>query len=137
MAGDPPKEHTITAVTGDNKIVVEGFNGVLEVLPKGQSFSEGQTVKGWLNPEGKYGPYIKIAEERGNGAQTRSAGSSQPARDDATGRSIERQVAAKIAGELIGHEGYSQMGDAFAAEFRKVTNAVHAAISDSDADVPW
>ena len=80
----------------------------------------------------------KFSFRRQNGPQSAPQAASQPGRTDATGRSIERQVAAKIAGELIGHEGYAAMDEAtFARTFWAVTNAVAGAIRGEDSDVPF
>lgn len=155
--GDPPQNYLVEQVVDDNKVVIEG-TGQVEVLPvKGESLpslSTGQQLHGWLNIGGKYGPYIRLAApRRDNGDQQQAPQQASPLRNDpsptpvqtgslsrtdATGRSIERQVAAKIAGELIGHDGYTAMDEAtFAQAFFTLTNAIASAIRGEDSDVPF
>jgi hypothetical protein len=60
-------------------------------------FQAGQTVKGWRNPDGKFGV---ATGKPSTGRSTSQAGSTNGRRDDPTGVSIERQVAAKAAAEM-------------------------------------
>lgn len=61
-------------------------------------FEAGQTVKGWRNPDGKFGVATGKPSQSRSTSQTGS--SSNGRRVDETGVSIERQVAAKAAAEM-------------------------------------
>lgn len=103
--GDSPQTYKVTQVQPDGKVWVESFGQPLDLSPKGTTANIGQEVNGWLNPEGKFGPYLKVAEERqqassnGDGFRPLRGG-----RNDATGRSIERQVALKAAAEFYARD---------------------------------
>jgi hypothetical protein len=133
MAG-APTTHKVQAVLEDGKAIIEGFGSPLDIVPKGTPVSQGQELRGWLNEQGKYGPYLKVAEDR---PQSASNGPSPTLRDDATGRSIERQVAAYCTTALIGHEGFAAIpDDQFPKLFRQTLEAVHAAIR-GDESLPF
>jgi hypothetical protein len=65
--GEAPQDYTVQAIAPDGKVTIIGFGQPLDLLPKGQSVAAGQQLRGWLNEQGKYGPYLKVAEERSNG----------------------------------------------------------------------
>jgi hypothetical protein len=81
-------------------------------------------VKGWWNQTQKGTRYFKRADGPGSGAQQQSFNGA--GRDDATGKSIERQVAAKCARDIIIAMGVDRT--TFAADFRFLTDAVADAI---------
>lgn len=100
--GEAPREYTVQAVVEGNKVTFQGETQVFDVLPQkgGQlpALAAGQQLRGWLNPNGTKGPFFRIAEDRPMESRNGSAPSGR--RDDATGRSIERQVALKCAAEF-------------------------------------
>lgn len=153
----PPDVLTVQAVSNDGtKVQIVGHGDTaFGVSPKGTPVPQaGQQFKGWVNLEGNYGPYVKVADGNGSQAtpQAPQAGFTpqpaaqpmapvqtpqtanpvpQPMPADPQRESIERQVSAKIAAELIGSEAFHAMSNEdFAREFTRVTGAVHDAITD-------
>jgi hypothetical protein len=117
MAGKP-SEYTVTKLI--NREEWDGKEGpmvTIEMLLEGQStvykghvpkdkapdVQDGSTIEGWLNEGGKFG-----FATGGRSASSSPNGGSR--RDDATGRSIERQVAAKAAAEMAAAAGGGQTG---------------------------
>ncbi len=92
-----PQTYVIERVTEDGRVVVNGFPQPVSISPKGGAGVPvaGQELRGWLNETGRYGPYVKLAQD-----QAGKPRASAPGRRDANGRSIERQVALKSAVEL-------------------------------------
>ena len=96
---DPPQELKVLAKT-DKGVVIDGQSGEWGIVPKEAkgTLDTGDTFKGWLNPDGQYGPYVKVAEERGGGG---GGGQQTGGGDDPMVRaSIERQTAIKAAAEI-------------------------------------
>lgn len=96
--GEAPSEYTVSAVSTDGKKVrVQGHGETAFSVSPSQPLSTGQVLKGWLNMEGKWGPWIKVAEDRQNGGGGKGGGGGR----GKDGRSIERQVALKAAVESL------------------------------------
>jgi hypothetical protein len=69
--GSAPSSYTVRALAGDGKFLVDGSDLTLGISPR-REVTVGEEINGWLNPEGKWGPYLKVAEDRqssgGNGS---------------------------------------------------------------------
>lgn len=103
-----PDSLTISKVGTDNqnrqKIKLEGQGetsfGIFDPDDQLSAVAEGVQFKGWVNHEGQYGPYVRVAKAlsgqttNGAEAQTSGGGGSREI-------SIERQVAAKCAAEIV------------------------------------
>lgn len=130
--GQAPETFTVQAVQENGKVVLENVNNPVDVSPKGTPVSVGQELRGWLNLTGKFGPYFKVAEDRSQGA---SNGSGAPRRDKATENSIEAQVAAKCAAEVLGAWGAGDGGQGKIAErVHFLTDCFYQAIRSCQGD---
>lgn len=89
-------------------------------------FEAGQQVKGWRNPDGKFG----VATGRPPASRSTSqTGSNNGRRDDATGESIERQVAGKVTAEMFSGRFPDLGPEELAISFQMMFKAVHASIA--------
>jgi hypothetical protein len=149
VAGKPPEqvrvEKRISDDTfGDNmrgqEVLLEGDQRTWKYYkPVDQAVDlvAGLELEVWKNPEtGK----ISVAGPRKSQAESQpqsQAGSQQQSliQDDAVGRSIERQVAAKCAAELMVSAGYTR--DTFAQDYRFYVDAIADAIKGEDESIPF
>lgn len=144
MAGNPPVEVTIEKVLsepgdpwggGDGKSKMRTYDEVLFAddqqtrkvyVPEGIELADGVSVKGWFNSQ-KGTWTIADPNPPQNGSQSRSTTSTGSAsRDDATGKSIERQVAAYAAAYMASAVGGN--GPVVAANFEEFFDLIHAKI---------
>lgn len=140
MAGQPPTEMTVEKVLsqpgdpwGDDgakqtydEVLFSGDSRTLKVyVPTGTELKDGETIKGWRN-DAKGSVTMASDNAPQNGGGRRSGATTSGSRDDATGRSIERQVAAKVAGELAAAVGGD--GPVVLANFEEFFSAAHKAI---------
>lgn len=111
-----------------DEIVFAGLEGRTYKLHRAVSDPapvEGQVERGWTNPDGKFN---RARPRQGtNSSSTSTADTSRSSgRDDATGRSIERQVAAKVTGDMVAAAGGT--APTMAANFEAIFDVVHAKI---------
>jgi hypothetical protein len=122
---------------GKLKVLLEGQGDTrFSVSPKGalQEIAPGVQFSGWVNMEGNWGPWVKVADKQ-NGAQSAPAASSQtgfpppdPLALDATGRSIERQVAAKCAARILAGRAEPEAPDKYAERVHFLVDTFASAI---------
>jgi hypothetical protein len=103
---------------------------------------QGEKERGWTNPDGKFN---RARQRQGtNSSSTSTADRRNSGRDDATGRSIERQVAAYAASYMACAAGGP--APTMVANFEAMFDVVHARIVGKpatvsepaqDADIPF
>lgn len=152
MAGNAPVDVNIEKVLsepgepwggGDGKSKMRTYDEVLFAsdsvtrkvyVPEGVALSDGAAVKGWFNAQkGTWTIADPNPPQNGGGSRSSSTSSySGGRRDDATNESIQRQTAAKVAGELAAAVGGT--GPIVLANFEEFFEAAIGKIAGTPTD---
>lgn len=156
MPGNPPTDATVQQIlkgAGDpwrgqkgdmrqtyEEVLFEGDGRTRKVFaPADFQLPVGGVVKGWFNDEKS--SFTVAADQSENPAQSGTQASLNGGRDDATGRSIERQVAAYAAAYMASALGGGETGGPVVlANFEQFFDTVIGKIQGADKpadDVPF